>query len=89
MSGAMSGCPFTHPLDLDAYSRGMPYEALAEARRQREQRQLLHHDMRLKPKVYINDRDCYWQYPCSWHCGGSGATAFQIPSHQDVRRVQH
>ena len=31
MSGAMSGCPFTHPLDLDAYSRGMPYEALAEA----------------------------------------------------------
>ena len=34
MSGAMSGCPFTHPLDLDAYSRGMPYEALAEARQQ-------------------------------------------------------
>ena len=34
MSGAMSGCPFTHPLDLDAYSRGMPYEALAKARQQ-------------------------------------------------------
>ena len=29
----MSGCPFTHPLDLDAYRSGMPYEALAAARR--------------------------------------------------------
>ena len=28
----MSGCPFTHPLDLDAYRSGMPYEALAAAR---------------------------------------------------------
>ena len=31
---AMSGCPFTHPLDLDAYRDGMPYAALAEARAQ-------------------------------------------------------
>ena len=30
----MSGCPFTHPLDLDAYRDGMPYAALAEARAQ-------------------------------------------------------
>jgi cytochrome P450 len=30
----MSGCPFTHPLDLDAYKDGMPYAALAEARAQ-------------------------------------------------------
>ena len=32
----MSGCPFTHPLDLDAYRSGMPYEALAAARPNRE-----------------------------------------------------
>ena len=31
MSGAMSGCPFTHPLDLDAYSRGMPMRRLQSA----------------------------------------------------------
>ena len=30
----MSVCPFTHPLDLDAYSSGMPYAALAEARKE-------------------------------------------------------
>ena len=28
----MPSCPFTHPLDLEAYREGMPYSALAEAR---------------------------------------------------------
>ncbi len=30
----MSQCPFTHLLDLDAYVNGMPYEALAQLRKQ-------------------------------------------------------
>lgn len=30
----MSQCPFTHVLDLDAYSNGMPYQDLAELRKQ-------------------------------------------------------
>lgn len=30
----MTGCPFNHLLDLDAYAKGMPYEELAKLRQQ-------------------------------------------------------
>ena len=30
MKNVEASCPFTHLLDLDAYSKGMPYQALAD-----------------------------------------------------------
>ena len=34
MENMEASCPFTHLLDLDAYSQGMPYQALAHIRQQ-------------------------------------------------------
>jgi len=34
MENVEASCPFTHLLDLDAYSKGMPYQALADIREQ-------------------------------------------------------
>jgi linalool 8-monooxygenase/cholest-4-en-3-one 26-monooxygenase len=34
MENMEASCPFTHLLDLDAYSQGMPYQALADIRQQ-------------------------------------------------------